>query len=113
MLTGPNCALWYRLLPVSAEKINLVTTIMVNKEAQEHPHFEKHLAEEKQGLNDFHQEDIEVCTAVQRGFNSQVFQQGRMSYLEAPVYQIQCYLADRIRETGNVPPELAEMEAVA
>lgn len=113
MLTGPNCALWYRLLPVSAEKINLVTTIMVNKEAQEHPDFEKHLAEETQGLKDFHNEDIEVCTAVQRGFNSEVFQKGRMSYLEAPVYQIQCYLADQIRRTGNVPPELTEMEAVA
>lgn len=106
MLTGPNCVLWYRLLPISAEKIHLVTTILVTKEAQEHPDFAEHLAAETQGLKDFHSEDIEVCTAVQRGFNSIAFQHGRMSYLEAPVFQIQCYLADRIRATGNVPTHL-------
>jgi len=111
MLTGPNCALWYRLLPVSAEKIHLVTTIMVNDEAKAHPDFEQHLEMEKQALTDFHSEDIEVTTAVQRGFNSSAFQHGRMSYLEAPVYQIQKYLADRIRETGNAPT--AHEEAVA
>ncbi len=113
MLTGPNCALWYRILPISAEKISLVTTIMVNKEAQEHPDFEKHLEEEREGLRDFHMEDVQVCTAVQRGFNSQAFQRGRMSYLEEPVHQIQRYLATRIRETGNVPSELSEVEEVA
>lgn len=111
MLTGPNCALWYRLLPISAEKIHLVTTILVNKEAQAHPDFEKHLAMETQALKDFHLEDVEVCTAVQRGLNSQAFQHGRMSYLEKPVYQIQCYLADRIRANGRVPAELKEVAA--
>jgi len=58
-------------------------------------------------------EDVQVCTAVQRGFNSQAFQRGRMSYLEEPVHQIQRYLATRIRETGNVPSELSEVEEVA
>ncbi|MEO0373568.1 MAG: aromatic ring-hydroxylating dioxygenase subunit alpha [Cyanobacteria bacterium P01_A01_bin.17] len=111
MLTGPNCAFWYRMLPISAEKIHLVTTILVAKEAQTHPDFEQHLAEETQALKDFHCEDIEVCTAVQRGFNSIAFQHGRMSYLEKPVYQIQCYLADRIRATGNVPA--VSLEALA
>lgn len=103
MLTGPNCALWYRMLPISTEKIHLVTTILVNKDAQAHPDFEQHLAAEAQALRDFHTEDIEVCTAVQRGFNSVAFQHGRMSYLEKPVYQIQCYLADQIRATRTVP----------
>ncbi|MEL7357458.1 MAG: aromatic ring-hydroxylating dioxygenase subunit alpha [Cyanobacteria bacterium J06560_6] len=103
MLTGPNCALWYRLLPISAEKIHLVTTILVNQEAQAHPDFEQHLAEETQALKDFHSEDIEVCTAVQRGFNSIAFQPGRMSHLEKPVHQIQRYLASRIQATDNVP----------
>ncbi|MEM6350891.1 MAG: aromatic ring-hydroxylating dioxygenase subunit alpha [Cyanobacteria bacterium P01_D01_bin.14] len=106
MLTGPNCALWYRMLPVSTEKIHLVTTLLVTKAAQAHPDFEQHLAEEIQGLKDFHGEDIEVCTAVQRGFNSVAFQSGRMSYLEKPVYQIQRYLADRIRATANVPTNI-------
>ncbi|MEM8808656.1 MAG: aromatic ring-hydroxylating dioxygenase subunit alpha [Cyanobacteria bacterium P01_G01_bin.38] len=106
MLTGPNCALWYRMLPISAEKIHLVTTLMVNKEAQAHPDFEQHLAEEVQALKDFHTEDIEVCTAVQRGFNSIAFQTGRMSHLEKPVHQIQRYLASRIRATGNVPTSM-------
>ncbi|MEL7505115.1 MAG: aromatic ring-hydroxylating dioxygenase subunit alpha [Cyanobacteria bacterium J06554_6] len=106
MLTGPNCALWYRMLPVSTEKIHLVTTLLVTKAAQAHPDFEQHLAEEIQGLKDFHSEDIEVCTAVQRGFNSVAFQSGRMSYLEKPVYQIQRYLADRIRATANVPTNI-------
>lgn len=107
MLTGPNCALWYRMLPISAEKIHLMTTILVRKEAEEHPDFAEHLEAEKQALLDFHTEDIQVCTAVQRGFHSSAFQHGRMSYLEAPVHQIQRYLASRIRATGNVPATLA------
>ncbi|MEL7354307.1 MAG: aromatic ring-hydroxylating dioxygenase subunit alpha [Cyanobacteria bacterium P01_A01_bin.116] len=110
MLTGPNCALWYRMLPISAEKIHLVTTLLVTKEAQAHPEFEQHLAAEVQALKDFHREDIEVCTAVQRGFNSVAFQPGRFSYLEAPVFQIQRYLASRIRATGNAPVKLLLQE---
>ena len=109
MLTGPNCALWYRLLPISAEKIHLVTTLLVTKEAQAHPDFEQHLAEETQALKDFHSEDIEVCTAVQRGFNSVAFQHGRLSHLEAPVFQIQRYLAERIRASGHMPARLEEL----
>ncbi|MEO1634657.1 MAG: aromatic ring-hydroxylating dioxygenase subunit alpha [Cyanobacteria bacterium J06631_9] len=112
MLTGANCALWYRLLPISAEKIHLVTTLLVTKEAQAHPDFEQHLAAETQALKDFHSEDIEVCTAVQRGFNSVAFQRGRMSHLEAPVFQIQQYLAGRIRarsaSQGTCPPKVKE-----
>jgi len=113
MLTAPNCALWYRMLPISAEKIHLVTTLLVNKEAQEHPDFEQYLATEVQALKDFHSEDIEVCTAVQRGFNSIAFRQGRLSHLEAPVFQIQRYLAGRIRATGNAPVRVLLQEALA
>jgi phenylpropionate dioxygenase-like ring-hydroxylating dioxygenase large terminal subunit len=101
VLTGPNCALWYRLLPVSAQKIQLITTILVHPDAKNHPDYEAHLATETQALKEFHLEDVEVCTSVQRGLNSETFQHGRFSYLEKPVFQIQQYLADQIRRTGN------------
>ncbi len=108
MLTGPNSVLWYRLLPVSAQKIQLVTTILVSKEAQAQPDYEQHLAAETKALKDFHLEDVEVCTAVQRGLNSEAFQHGRFSYLEAPVHQIQRYLADQIRRTRATPNPAAD-----
>ncbi len=110
-LTGPNSVLWYRLLPVSAEKIHLVTTILVHPDAKLHPDYEAHLAAETQALKDFHLEDVQVCTAVQRGLNSDAFQHGRMSYLEAPVFQIQQYLADQIRRNSSAPISREEVVA--
>lgn len=111
MLTGPNCALWYRMLPISAQKIHLVTTLMVHDEAKAHPDYEEHLAAEIQGLRDFHLEDVQVCTAVQRGFNSSAYRQGRLSHLERPVHQIQNYLAGHIRSRRGPGPVLNEKVA--
>ena len=46
---------------------------------------------------EFHLEDMEVCTAVQRGLYASGWQQGRLSHLEMPVWLFHRYLAARIR----------------
>ncbi len=103
MLTAPDRVLWYRLLPISAQRCKLITTTMVTKEAQQHPNYAQDLETETKALKDFHLEDMQVCVAVQRGMNSEAYKTGPISYLEKPVHQIQKYLARRIAATGNVP----------
>ena len=49
-------------------------------------------------LVDFHLEDMEVCTAVQRGFYASGWQPGRLSHLEMPVWLFHRYLAARVRD---------------
>ena len=48
-------------------------------------------------LTAFHLEDMEVCTAVQRGLYASGWQPGRLSHLEMPVWLFHRYLAARIR----------------
>ncbi|MEO8602036.1 MAG: SRPBCC family protein [bacterium] len=47
-------------------------------------------------LRRFHTEDLEMCTAVQRGVHSSAYRPGRLSHLEKPLWHIQRYLARRI-----------------
>ena len=46
---------------------------------------------------EFHLEDLEVCTAVQRGLYASGWQAGRLSHLEMPVWLFYRFLAARIR----------------
>ena len=48
-------------------------------------------------LVQFHLEDMEVCTAVQRGLYASGWQQGRLSHLEMTVWLFHRYLAARLR----------------
>jgi hypothetical protein len=49
-------------------------------------------------LTSFHLEDMEVCTAVQRGFYASGWQPGRLSHLEMPVWLFHRYLAARLED---------------
>jgi hypothetical protein len=62
--------------------------------------YEETLKKEVQGGIDFHMEDMEVCTATQRGMNSSGYAQGRLSHLEEPIWQFQKYLAEVIRRVS-------------
>jgi hypothetical protein len=48
---------------------------------------------------EFHLEDMEMCTAIQRGMHSLGAQRGRLSHLEMSVWLLQRYLAARARGT--------------
>lgn len=96
MLTAPDRILWYRLLPQSAERCHLLTTTLVRREALADPDYAKALEVETPGFRDFHLEDMELCTATQRGFRSVAYKPGPLCHLEAPIPQIHRYLFEQM-----------------
>lgn len=99
LFTGPDRLFWYRIDPLGPDRSRLLTMMMVPESAFADPDYEKKLTLAEQMLVDFHMEDMEVCTAVQRGFFATGYQRGRLSHLEMPIWLIQRYLAARARGT--------------
>ena len=111
LATAPDRVIWYRLQPLGPDRLKLLTTTLVAPEALGRENFETlRLGVEKQ-LVDFHLEDMEVCTAVQRGFYANGWQPGRLSHLEMTVWLFHRYLAARIRNvwpTDDYEPARAQ-----
>lgn len=101
LLTFPDRAVWYRLIPISATRCKLLTTTLVHKENLERPDFAELIRAETQMLRDFHEEDMRVCAAVQRGLASRTAVQGRLSHLEEAIWQMYRYYAARLQ--GHYP----------
>ncbi len=99
LFTGPDRMFWYRIDPVAPDRSRLLTTCLVNDSAMADPEYDRKLALADKMLVDFHLEDMEVCTAVQRGFYASGYQRGRLSHLEMPIWLFQRYLAARARGT--------------
>jgi len=97
LFSAPDRVYWYRLLPTGPETCTLMTTMILAPGAKETPGYEEILQKEIQGGIDFHMEDMEMCTATQRGMRSAGYAQGRLSHLEETLWQFQKYLAGRIR----------------
>jgi hypothetical protein len=93
LFSAPDRVYWYRLLPTGPETCTLMTTMIVPRAAKELPDYEEVLKKEIQAGIDFHMEDMEVCTATQRGLGSVGYAQGRLSHLEEPIWHFQKYLA--------------------
>jgi phenylpropionate dioxygenase-like ring-hydroxylating dioxygenase large terminal subunit len=105
--------IWYRILPVAPDRLQLLTTILVPKTSTELPDFQARRERANRAGIDFHLEDMEVCMAVQRGLTTAGYQRGRLSHLEMPVWLIQRYLAARSRGTWPTMdrPAAASQEA--
>jgi phenylpropionate dioxygenase-like ring-hydroxylating dioxygenase large terminal subunit len=97
--TAADRLFWYRIEPITPDKSRLVTSLLLNDAALDDPKYSEKLAVAEKMLIDFHLEDMEVCTAVQRGFHASGYQRGRLSHLEMPIWLIQRYLAARTRGT--------------
>jgi phenylpropionate dioxygenase-like ring-hydroxylating dioxygenase large terminal subunit len=97
--TGPDRLFWYRIDPISPDRSRLMTAMLINKDAMEDPDYETKIKVAEKMMVDFHLEDMEVCTAVQRGFYAQGYQRGRLSHLEMPIWLFYRYLAARARGT--------------
>lgn len=98
LATAPDRVIWYRLQPVGPNRLKLLTTALLPAEAVARPDFEQQQQKVAEALTQFHLEDMEVCTAVQRGLYASGWQAGRLSHLEMPVWLFQRYLAARIRD---------------
>lgn len=99
LFTAADRVFWYRIDPIAPDRSRLLTTCLVNDEALADPRYCEKIAMARKMLVEFHLEDMEVCTAVQRGFYAQGYQRGRLSHLEMPIWLIQRYLAARARGT--------------
>jgi phenylpropionate dioxygenase-like ring-hydroxylating dioxygenase large terminal subunit len=98
LATAPDRVIWYRLQPLGPDRLKLLTTTLVAPEAAARDNFESLRRNAAKQLVDFHLEDMEVCTAVQRGFYASGWQPGRLSHLEMTVWLFHRYLAARIRD---------------
>jgi hypothetical protein len=98
-VTAPDQLVWYRIEPVSTDRLRLMTTVMVPESTTKHPNFAAMLERGTREAVGFHLEDMEVMNAVQRSMLSDGYQRGRLSHLEMPVWLIQGYLAAKIRGT--------------
>jgi len=97
--TAPDSLVWYRQQPLGPDHHVLTTTLLVPREVAAHPRYAEWLKAGESGAVGFHLEDMECCTAVQRGFHGSGWQRGRLSHLEMPIWLIQRYLAARARGT--------------
>ena len=97
LATAPDRLIWYRLQPLGPDRLKVTTTTLVAPEVVERENFETLRQNTAKQLVDFHLEDMEVCTAVQRGLYASGWQRGRLSHLEMPVWLFHRYLAARIR----------------
>jgi len=98
LATAPDRVIWYRLQPLGPNRLKLLTTVLVPRSAAGREGFAAAREKLADSLVQFHLEDMEVCTAVQRGLYASGWQQGRLSHLEMPVWLFHRYLAARIRD---------------
>ncbi|HEX8310508.1 MAG TPA: aromatic ring-hydroxylating dioxygenase subunit alpha [Chthoniobacteraceae bacterium] len=111
LFAGPNQFIWYRIDPLSADRSRLLTTILVPKSYLALPQFDACKETASKALVEFHGEDMDTCTAVQRGFYSSAFHRGRLSHLEMPVWLFYRYLAARSKgvwpteQTSSAPSQ--------
>lgn len=109
-LAYPNCLFfhapdrfyWYRILPTGPETSSLLTAMFLHSSAKEQSDYEETLQREIQAGIDFHLEDMEMCTATQRGLASAGYAPGRLSHLEETIWLLQRYLAGVIRRAQIV-----------
>jgi phenylpropionate dioxygenase-like ring-hydroxylating dioxygenase large terminal subunit len=97
LATSPDRVIWYRLQPLGPGRLRLLTTVLVPPSTAALDNFPRLREGIEESLVRFHLEDMEVCTAVQRGLYASGWQQGRLSHLEMPVWLFHRYLAARIR----------------
>jgi phenylpropionate dioxygenase-like ring-hydroxylating dioxygenase large terminal subunit len=95
----PDRIVWYRVEPQGPGRMRLLTTMLVPEETTRHPDYPAMLERETPPMFEFHLEDMEMCTAIQRGMRSLGAQRGRLSHLEMSIWLIQRYLAARARGT--------------
>src|SRR6185369_2622312 len=103
LATAPDRVIWYRLQPLGPERLKLTTSMLFAPEVLARDNFPALRDKAGKLLVDFHLEDMEVCTAVQRGFYARGWQPGRLSHLEMPVWLFHRYLAARI--SGRWPTD--------
>ena len=101
LFNAPDRVYWYRILPTGPD----------NQQPHHHhahpsrtPRPCRTTRQSSSGrsrpASHFHLEDMEMCTATQRGMKSAGYAQGRLSHLEETIWQLQKYLAAVIHRSA-------------
>lgn len=101
LFVGPDRVYWYFLLPDGPGHMTLHTTLLLKPESKAKEDYSQKLNEAVQQLKEFHLEDMEVCTAIQTGLQSQSYRSGPLGPLEMPIWLFQRCLARKIKEASK------------
>jgi len=101
LFVGPDRVYWYMLQPDGPDHMILRTTMLIHPDSQQAENYQDCLAQSIKSLNEFHLEDMEVCTAVQSGIKTSRYQPGPLSHLEMPIWLFQRYLARMIQTAST------------
>jgi phenylpropionate dioxygenase-like ring-hydroxylating dioxygenase large terminal subunit len=99
-ITAPEKIYWYRIFPSGPGMLRLSTVLLVDRKVLELPDVEERRQKEDKMLRDFNLEDMEVLVGMQRGLASSGYAPGRLSHLEKAVWQLQRFLAKKIRHAA-------------
>lgn len=103
LFLAPDRAFWYRLLPTGPETCSLLTTMLLHPAAKAAPDYAEQLARAEAEAIAFHLEDMQICSAIQRGVRGRGYTRGALSPLEEPLLHIQRYLARRLAPPAHTP----------
>ncbi len=85
------------VLPRGTSRVTLRLGIAVPETSMNLPDFEERLKQLIDNTLEFHNEDMSICDAVQRGLSSNWARQGRLSWLDKPLWQFNQWLIERLR----------------
>ena len=89
--------IYIRVLPRETSRVTLQLSIAVPQTTMNLPDFQERLKELIDSTLEFHNEDMRICDAVERGLSSSWTQQGRLSWLDKPLWQFNQWLIERLR----------------
>ena len=89
--------IYIRVLPKDQTRVSLKLSIAVPEATTMLTDFEKRLSTTVDSTLEFHNEDMEICDSVQRGLSSSWARQGRLSWLDKPIWQFNQWLIDRLQ----------------
>ena len=93
-----NSAIYFRILPLETDRIDLTLNLAVPRSSMDLPDFQDRLKTMVDGTLEFHNEDMEICDAVQSGLKSNMAKQGRLSWIEKSLWQFnQWYLKKMVK----------------
>jgi phenylpropionate dioxygenase-like ring-hydroxylating dioxygenase large terminal subunit len=99
ILVGPDRVYLYVMQPQGVDRLTIRTIMLVTRESKKAPNYQQSLQQEWDMFTRWFAEDMEICTAVQRGLGSQSYKPGPLSHLEMPIWLLQRYLARQIHES--------------
>lgn len=93
---NPDMVTWYHIIPEAVDRFKLKIYTLLPKEIVENPEMEPVFDILRETINQIHHEDIFACEGVWKGLQSARAEAGRLSHLEATIWEHHNWILDRI-----------------